>query len=134
MPLKPRHFVLIAVILGLFAFNLWRNRHRVTPTQGPAAVVTETHPVPVQSPAWSAFDAAAGLRAAPADQFDPALKALDDKLAVTHDATVQDIKGCRVWLVYYRQGVNHPSTDAHWKDLGDRHLNGCVKFHLDTAL
>jgi hypothetical protein len=133
MPLKPRHFVLIAVIIGLFAFNLWRNRHRVTPTAGPAAVVTTTHPVPVQSPAWSAFDHAAGLRDAAADTFDPALKALDDQLATTHDATVEDLKGCRTWLVFYRQGINHPSTDTKWKDRSDSHLNGCVKFHLDTT-
>ena len=134
MSLKPRHFVLIVIILGLFAFNIWRNRHRVTPTEGPAAVVTTTHPVPVQSPAWAAFDASAAARDAAAAQFDPTLQAFDQQLADTHDATVEDLKGCRTWLVFYRQGINHPSNDTQWKDRSDRHLNGCVKFHLDTSL
>ena len=134
MSLKPRHFVLIAIIVALFAFNIWRNRHRVTPGEGPAAVVTTTHPVAVQSPAWTAFDAAAALRAADATQFDPALQAFDTQLNATHDATAIDLKGCRTWLVFYRQGINHPSADTSWKDRSDRHLNGCVKFHLDTAL
>lgn len=134
MSLKPRHFVLIAVIVALFAFNLWRNRHRVQPGEGPAPVVTTTHPVPVQSPAWSAFDTAVGLRDAAAGTFDPSLKAFDDQLAATHDATVADLKGCRTWLVFYRQGVNHPSSDTQWKDRSERHLDGCTQFHLDTTI
>jgi hypothetical protein len=134
MQLRPRHLVLIAVILALFAFNFVRNRRAKMPIDGTAPVISTTHAVPAQTPTWTAFDHAAGLRDAPNDQFDPALKTLDDELAATHDNTAADIKGCRTWLAFYRQGVNHPSNDTQWKDRSSRHLDGCVKFHLDTSL
>jgi hypothetical protein len=132
--LKPRHFVLLAVVLALFAFNIIRNRRAKMPTDGPAPMVTTTNHIPAQTPAWSSFDHAAGLRDAPEDQFGTALAALDAQMADTHDATVADIRGCRTWLVFFRQGVNHPSKDTAWKDRSNRHLDGCVKFHLDTTL
>jgi hypothetical protein len=134
MSLKPRHFVLLAVIIALFAFNVIRNRRPKMPTDGPAPMVTTTGHIPVQNAAWAAFDHVAGLRDAPEDQFGTALATLDQKLADTHDATATDIKGCRVWLVTYRQGVNHPSKDTAWKDRSTHHLDGCTKFHLDTSL
>jgi hypothetical protein len=134
MSLKPRHFVLFAVIIALFVFNVIRNRRAKIPTDGPAPMVTTSGHIPAQTPAWSAFDHAASLRDAASDQFDPSLSALDTQLADTHDATATDIKGCRVWLVTYRQGVNHPGKDTSWKDRSTHHLDGCTKFHLDTSL
>jgi hypothetical protein len=133
MQLRPRHYILIAVILGIFAFNIWRNRRPKLPTDGPAPVVTTTTAPPAQTPAWSAFDHAATLRDTPNGQFDPAMQALQQQLAIASGPTVSDIKGCLTWLEFYRQGVNHPSRDPQWKDRSERHLNGCVKFHLDTT-
>ena len=108
------------------------------PTDGPAPVVTTTHPLPAQTPAWTAFDHATSLRDVPIAQFDPAMQSLQRQLDATHDATASDIKGCLTWLQYYRQGVNHPPTsgkpDPQWKDRSERHLDGCVKYHLDTSL
>ena len=133
MSLRPRHFVLIAVILGIFGYNLYHNRRASTTSDGAAPVVTTTHAVPAQTPAWTAFDAAASLRDAAPAQFDPALAALHQQLAVTHDGTVADLNGCLPWLEFYRQGALHPSRDPQWKVRSQRHLNGCVQFHLDTA-
>jgi hypothetical protein len=131
--LKPRHFVLIAVIFALFAFNLYRNRHSKQPADGPGRIVTTTHPAPVQTPTWTAFDKAAAQRDAPNEQFDPLMQAFQKQLDATHDTTTSDLGGCLTWLQFYRQGVNHPSKDTSWKDRSERHLNGCVQYHLDTT-
>jgi hypothetical protein len=130
MSLKPRHFVLIAVIVGIFLFNLYRNRKAKLPTDGPAPVSTHT---PAQTPAWSAFDNAAKLRDAMPADFDPAMHDLQQQLAIATDPTVSDIKGCLTWLEFYRQGTLHPSRDPAWKDRSQHHLDGCVKYHLDTS-
>jgi hypothetical protein len=129
--LKTRHYLLIALIVGLFLFNLW-HRH-ATPTVSPAHTSVVTTAPPTQTPAWSAFDHAASLRDTPNDQFDPAIQALQHQLSIAMDPTVSDIKGCLTWLEFYRQGVNHPTKDPQWKDRSERHIDGCVKFHLDTT-
>jgi hypothetical protein len=129
--IRPRHYLLIAFIIGLFIFNLWRRNHPAAITPKPTPVVT-TAP-PVQTPAWSAFDHAASLRDAGNDTFDPAMQALNQAIASATDPSVSDIKGCLTWLQFYRQGVNHPSKDTTWKDRSSSHLNGCTKYHLDTT-
>jgi hypothetical protein len=132
MSLKPRHFVLIAVVIGIFIFNLYRHRQPKLSSEGAAPIITTNH-IPAQTPAWSAFDHAAGLRdSAPAD-FDPSMQALQEQLSIATDPTVSDIKGCLTWLEFYRQGVLHPSKDPAWKDRSQHHLDGCVKYHLDTT-
>jgi hypothetical protein len=129
--LKPRHYLLIALIIGLFVFNLW-HRH-AAPTINPNRTPIVTTAPPAQTPAWSAFDHAAGLRDVPNDQFDPAMQSLQKTIATATDSSASDVKGCLTWLEFYRQGVNHPSRDPQWKERSERHLNGCVKFHLDTT-
>jgi hypothetical protein len=132
MSLKPRHFVLIAVIIGIFLFNLYRHRQPRLPTDGTAPIVTSTH-TPAQTPAWSSFDHAAALRDSTPTDFDPAMQALHQQLTAATDPTVSDIKGCLTWLEFYRQGTLHPSRDPAWKDRSQHHLDGCVKYHLDTS-
>jgi hypothetical protein len=132
MSLKPRHFVLIAIIIGIFIFNLYRNRKAKLPTDGTAPIVT-THSAPAQTPTWTAFDHAATLRDANPTDFDPAMQSLQQELTTASGPTLSDIKGCLTWLEFYRQGHLHPSTDPKWKDRSERHLNGCVKYHLDTT-
>jgi hypothetical protein len=129
--LRPRHYLLITVIVGLFIFNLW-HRH-AAPTMSPTPKPVVTTAPPAQTPAWSAFDHAASLRDVPNDQFDPAMQSLQQTIASATDPGISDVKGCLTWLQFYRQGVNHPSKDPQWKDRSERHLNGCVKFHLDTT-
>jgi hypothetical protein len=131
MYLRPRHYLLIALIVGLFIYNLWHRHQPPATVTVPTPVVTTA--APVQTPAWSAFDHAAGLRDVPNDQFDPAMQSLQQAIAATTDPSVSDIKGCLTWLQFYRQGVNHPSRDPQWKERSERHLNGCVRFHLDTT-
>jgi hypothetical protein len=129
MNLRPRHYVLIAVIFGLFLFNLWRRSK--TPAQAnEPAIAVHTAP-PAQTPAWAAFDYAAGLRDAPDAQYQPALQALQQQLKTA--PADQDMRGCMTWLAFYRQGALHPSSDPQWKQRSQRHLDGCVKFHIDTS-
>jgi len=130
MQLRPRHYVLIAVILGLFVFNIVRHHHaRPAITTGPAPIFM-TSP-PVQSPAWTAFDHAAALRDAPDPEFLPAMHDLQKQVDAVPAG--QDMQGCLTWLEFYRQGALHPTLDPAWKQRGQHHLDGCVKFHLDTS-
>jgi hypothetical protein len=129
MQLRPRHYVLLAVIVGLFIFNIVRHRKpQPSVTPGPAPIVT-TEP-PLQSPAWAAFDRAASLRDAPDADFQPAMSAVEKQI---HAAPSADLNGCLTWLEFYRQGALHPSADPAWKQRSQHHLDGCTKFHLDTS-
>jgi len=129
MQLRPRHYVLLAVIVGLFVFNIMRHRHAqpaITPRPAPIIL---TGP-PLQSPAWAAFDHAASLRDAAEADFQPAMTSLQQDI---HSAPSADLNGCLTWLEFYRQGALHPSVDPAWKQRSQHHLDGCVKFHLDTS-
>ena len=135
MSLRPRHYVLIAVILGLFVFNIWRRRQPV-PSVPPVATgaVRGTAGPALDTPAWRSFDKAAGLRDAASAQFDPAMHDLLQQVDIAHaDPAIADVKGCLTWLEFYRQGALHPSSDPQWKQRSEHHLNGCVQFHLDTS-
>ena len=132
MRLHPRHYLLIAVIVGIGIFNIVRaRRSRVAvPVQ---TVNVVSGPV-AQSPAWSAFDHAAGLRDAAEEQFSPALQTLQQAIATnTSDPTLADVKGCQTWLLFYRQGVLHPARDTSWKARSTQHLDTCVKTHQDAG-
>jgi hypothetical protein len=61
------------------------------------------------------------------------MQSLQQAIASSTDPGISDVKGCLTWLQFYRQGVNHPSRDTTWKDRSQGHLNGCVKYHLDTT-
>jgi hypothetical protein len=131
MSLRPRHYILFAVIVGIFVFNIVRHHHR-QPTFEPApAPIVHTGPPP-QSPGWSAFDTAANLRDAPETQFHPALKTLQDLLPT--DPNRADLNGCVIWLQYYRQGMAQTRTDPQMKDRAIHHIDGCTHYHLDTTL
>jgi hypothetical protein len=131
MRLKPRHYVLFLLIVAVFVWNIVRNHHRQPTLQPAPASIVHTGPPP-QSPGWSAFDAAAHLRDAPETQFQPALKSLQNLLPA--DPNHADINGCLIWLQFYRQGMVQTHTDPQMKDRAIHHIDGCTRYHLDTAL
>lgn len=137
MRFRPRHYVLITILLLLGAFNLYRAHHaRNAPATVPShAPARENEPTPPQAAAaWAAFDKAAGLRDAAADQFTPAAKDLEHQIEIAQPASVvTDVKGCQTWLQFYRQSVLHPSRDTSWHDRSTQHLNACVAQHADVG-
>lgn len=130
MRLRPRHYALVVILFGVFLFNLWR-RHGVPPPAAKPAATTQASP-PMQSAAWAAYDHAASLRDAPDMQYQPALRELQEQIRL--NPAGQDMQGCMTWLAFYRQGALHPSSDPQWKQRSQRHLDGCVEFHLDTSV
>ncbi len=130
--MRPRHYVLIALILGLAVFNFFRMRRVATPQNSTPASVA-IGPVP-QSALWSSFDKAVAQRDAPEAEFAPVLKTLQQaEEAAPADKSIAEVKGCQTWLMFYRQGVVHPSKDASWRDRSTTHLNECVKTHHDAG-
>ncbi len=136
MRLRPRHYVLIALILGLGIFNFYRSRHPHA-TQAPQtpSPARESSPTPPQAAAaWTAFDKAAGLRDAPADQFTPAAQDLQHQIDMAQpQSVVIDVKGCQTWLQFYRQSILHPSADKTWHDRSVQHLSTCTAQHADAG-
>jgi hypothetical protein len=132
MRLRPRHYVLIALLIGVFLFN--RFHRRPAPQDNTAVNLAPTAP-PADTPAWRAFDAVARLRDAPAAQFDPALDAAHKQLQLASGSvqSSSDISGCLTWLDFYRQATTHPVKDNQWRDRSARHLDSCVKYHADTT-
>jgi hypothetical protein len=128
MRLRPRHYVLIALLIGVFLFNRF-HRRAVSP-DATAIHLAPTAP-PADTPAWRAFDAAAHLRDAPAAQFDPALDTVHKELQLT---PTPDISSCLTWLDFYRQSTTHPVKDKQWSDRSARHLDSCTKYHADTTV
>jgi hypothetical protein len=134
MQLRPRHFLLLALVLAAFLYRIiqsHRAAHRDTMT-----IVTTPHPTSPgpNTPAWSAFDAAANLRDASPTQFDPALQTLSQQIdAIQPTTAAADLNGCKTWLLFYRQTVLHPSKDPAWHDRSTQHLNSCAANHQDIA-
>ena len=126
MRLHPRHYILIAVLLALGIYNLvrlTRARHATPPaTTAPG------------SPGWQAFDHAASLRDAPDAQFTPALNALraQTESAIGPEAT--DLRGCQMWLLYYRHSVPMASgKPGDWAMLATSHVQSCLTNHRDIG-
>ena len=136
MRFRPRHYILIAVIVALGIFNFYRSRHAGTPV-APAShqPATEASPTPPQAAAaWAAFDKAASLRDASSDQFAPAAEDLQHQIEIAQPPSVViDVKGCQTWLLMYHQSVAHPSPDKTWHDRSVRHLNTCMAQHADVG-
>jgi hypothetical protein len=130
MRLKPRHYILCAVVIAIFAVNVVRNRHHRAATTANAPVMI-TGPR-ASTPAWAAFDTAASMRDLPDDKFLPALHDLQQLSDASHEPADKDIPGCQTWLLFYRQGVIHPARDQSWKDRSAHHLAGCIQYHLDV--
>ena len=131
MRLRPRHYILIAVILALGIYNLVR-MHRapqrvIAPTNSSVSVGLVS-----QSPAWRAFDKAAALRDAGDDQFQSALFALKHEIASAPAKEKQDLDGCQTWLIFYRQNAHAAANDA-WRQRSTQHLNSCVSQHRDVS-
>jgi hypothetical protein len=137
MQLRPRHYILLVVILGIFAWRVVRDRRAKTAATAAAApIIVNTTTAPrADTPAWTAFDHAAELRDATAAEFSPAVQTLRERiLASKNDPITQNVQGCLTWLEFYRQSVDHPSKDTAWKTRSQDHIDGCLKYHLDTTL
>lgn len=136
MQLRPRHYILLAIIVGLFIFNMVRHRHdeRNAISTTPAPVLINK--ARSNTPAWAAFDHAAHLRDEPAATYDPALKDLQTLIPLDPNQTdghIGDIHGCLTWLEFYRQGMAQTHSDPQMKARATRHVDSCVKYHLDTG-
>jgi hypothetical protein len=131
MRLRPRHYILIAVILALGVYNLIRMHRAPQRVIAPTNSSVSVGPVS-QSPAWQAFDKAATLRDAGDDQFQPALQLLRRQMGSASAKEKQDLEGCQTWLIFYRQNAHAGSQDT-WRQRSTQHLNSCVSRHRDVS-
>ncbi len=123
MRLRPRHYVLIGLVLLLGMWNLFRSAHR------PATVTPGSN-----SPGWQAFDRAAGLRDAPEAQFTSALEALRAQSESATGPEAADLRACQMWLLYYRHSV--PMASGRPGDmamLATSHVHSCTASHRDIG-
>lgn len=133
MRLRPRHYVLIAIILAVGVYNLVRSRRaRDQQATAPGTISANLGPIP-QSPAWQAFDQAAALRDAADPQFQPALHNLNQQIASATGAAKADLDGCQTWLLFYRESAQHASATDAWKQRSTHHLDICVHQHRDLS-
>ena len=125
MRLQPRHYLLLAVLIGLGIWNIVRYRRAHLPVaEAPKS----------GSPAWQAFDHAAGLRDAPDAQFTPALNALKAETDAAPMPEASDLRGCQMWLLYYRHSVPMASgKTTDWAMLATSHVQTCTADHRDIG-
>ncbi len=125
MRLQSRHYLLLAVLLALGIWNILRyHRTHQAVIEGPRS----------GSPAWQAYDHAAGLRDAPDAQFAPALEALRTQAENTTGPEGTDLRGCQMWLLYYRHSVHMDSgKPGDWAMLATSHVQTCVADHRDVG-
>ena len=131
MRLRPRHYVLIAVIVALGVYNLVRMHRAPQRVIAPTNSSISVGPVS-QSTAWQAFDKAASLRDAGDDQFQPALSVLRQQIVSASKKEKQDLDGCQTWLTFYRQNAHAAANDS-WRQRSTQHLNSCVSQHRDIS-
>jgi hypothetical protein len=131
MRFRPRHYVLIIIILALGIYNFVRMHRAPQRVIAPTNVTVSSGPVS-QSPAWQAFDKAASLRDAGDDQFQPALSALKQQTVSASAQEKPDLNGCQTWLLFYRQNAHAGAKDA-WRQRSTQHLNNCVGQHRDAS-
>ena len=130
MRFRPRHYILIAIIVALGAYNFVRSRKPRRPQ--PVAVTTTPQGPAPQSPAWAAFDKAADLRDAPDSTFQPALQDLKQQMQSAAQSQKADLGGCQTWLLFYRQNARASAQDT-WRQRSTRHLDDCVSQHRDVS-
>jgi hypothetical protein len=124
MRFHPRHYVLIGLIVLLGIWNYVR-LHRARQVQLPPAAST---------PGWQAFDHAASLKDAPDAQFTPALAALRAQTEGATGPEVADLRGCQMWLLYYRHSAPMASgKPGDWAMLATSHVQSCVSTHHDIG-
>lgn len=131
MRFRPRHYVLIAIVLALGIYNIVRSRRGVHEVRNITVSPSSVGPVP-QSSAWQAFDHAASLRDADDDQFHPALQQLKQQIDSASAHQKPDLGGCRTWLLFYRQNMHAPANDS-WRQRSTQHLDNCVRYHRDIS-
>ncbi len=134
MRLRPRHYLLIALVLALGVYNLLRS---VRAWHRAATAITGSGEAPAggpSSPAWASFDQAAGLRDAPEPQFTPALEALRTQANAAGGNDGADVRNCLMWLEYYRHSVPMAGGNANsWGMLATGHVHTCMTEHRDTG-
>lgn len=130
MRFRPRHYVLIAIVITLGVYNLYRS-HRVHRPEIVAVSPTPTGPAP-QSAAWQAFDKTAAMRDAPDTTFLPTLHELQQQIGAAPADQKADLDGCQNWLLFYRQNAHASAQDA-WRQRSTQHLNSCVAQHRDIS-
>jgi len=131
MRFRPRHYVLIVIILALGIYNLIRMHRAPQRVIAPTNNSVSVGPIS-QSPAWQAFDKAASLRDAGDDQFQPALGSLKQQTESASAQEKPDLNGCQTWLLFYRQNA-HAAPNDTWRQRSTQHLNNCVSQHRDTS-
>ena len=131
MRFRPRHYVLIVIILALGVYNLVRMHRAPLRVIAPTNSSVSVGPVS-QSPAWQAFDKAAALRDAGDDQFQSALSALEQEIGSASTKEKQELNGCQTWLIFYRQNAHAGANDS-WRQRSTQHLNSCVSQHRDVS-
>ena len=126
MRLQPRHYLLLAIVIALGVWNFVRLRKAHSSPGSTAAIGG--------SPASQAFDHAAALRDAPEAQFAPALDALHAQTEAATGSDASDLRGCQLWLAYYRHSVPMASGKAgDWAMLASGHVQTCLSTHHDTG-
>jgi hypothetical protein len=125
MRFHPRHYLLIAILVGLGIWNYLRlSRAKHVQTNMPAA----------STPGWQAFDQAASLRDAPDAQFTPALNALRAQSEAATGPEASDLRGCQMWLLYYRHSVPMASgKPGDWAMMATSHVQTCLANHRDIG-
>lgn len=131
MRFRPRHYILIAIILALGVWNLVRMHRAPQRVVAPTGTPHPAGPAP-QSAAWQAFDSAAGLRDAADEQFQPALSAFKQQIQTASSDQKPDLEGCQTWLLFYRQNMHAAANDS-WRQRSTKHLDNCVRFHRDLS-
>src|ERR1700756_4874125 len=131
MRFRPRHYVLIVIILALGVYNFVRMHRAPQRVIAPTNNSVSVGPVS-QSPAWQAFDKAAALRDAGDDQFQSALSALKQEIGSASTKEKQELNGCQTWLIFYRQNAHAGANDS-WRQRSTQHLNSCVSQHRDVS-
>ena len=127
MRLKPRHYLLIALVLALGIWNLVRSRRAHPSANLPVTAVSG-------SPAWQAFDRAAALRDAPEAQFTPVLNQLKPLTEAAAGPDAADLRDCQMWLLYYRHSVPMASGKSNdWATLATGHVQSCMTTHRDVG-
>lgn len=126
MRFQPRHYLLIAILLALGAWNFLRSRH--AHTAAPSAMGVS------RSPGWATFDRAAALRDAPEAQFTPALNDLKRQTESATGPEAADLRDCQMWLLYYRHSVPMAAGKAgDWATLSTGHVQTCLANHRDVG-
>ena len=125
MRLQPRHYLLLAVLIALGIWNIVRfHRSHQAVVEAPRS----------GSPAWQAFDHAARLRDAPEAQFAPALDGLRAQTEHAIGPEASDLRGCQMWLLYYRHSVPMASgKPSDWSMLATSHVQTCTATHRDIG-